>query len=217
MIDVQPPRIYLKPLEHDRPPRKSPDGIWLLALPSSPNHPAPIIDMDEDYGEYVVGAIERGSKGLETVYASPQYVTREEQAVILTKGASFFSPVDKRLRVPHIKLLEGPSKLSSSPARLISPPQSQGSSVLALSMERSGHTGWPICGKGLKLLAVRRTLPPPFRLLSDMVYDIALTNSLAVWAGADLTDSNKLLRRPARTYEEGIIANKDKVDAVTSS
>lgn len=86
VIDVQPPG-YISNVWKISAPKKSPEGTWLLAVPSSPTHPGPIIDLDEDYGEYVIGAIERGGEALETVYASPQYITREEQAAILTKGA----------------------------------------------------------------------------------------------------------------------------------
>lgn len=52
-------------------------------------HSCPIIDLDEDYGEYDIGAIKRGGESLQTEYASPQYITREEKAAILTNGVLF--------------------------------------------------------------------------------------------------------------------------------
>lgn len=85
LIDVQ-PGGYVTNFFHRLPPRKQPDGTFVLALPQDPDTPSPNIDMEADYGEYVVGAIERGWEGLETVMASPEYCTAAQLAEAMAKG-----------------------------------------------------------------------------------------------------------------------------------
>lgn len=46
----------------------------------------PLIDLDADYGKYVVGALENGS--VETVHAAPEYITPAQVAEGFAKGTS---------------------------------------------------------------------------------------------------------------------------------
>lgn len=63
-----------------------------LALP--PDAALPVIDMEEDYGKYVVGPLEWALDGqgeerwkeVQTVHAAPGYVTPEEMCQAFSKG-----------------------------------------------------------------------------------------------------------------------------------
>ncbi|KAJ9112906.1 hypothetical protein QFC19_000461 [Naganishia cerealis] len=88
IIDVQ-PGAYLTNYIIRGPPRPSPTDpnafVFGLALP--PGASLPVIDMEEDYGKYVVGPLEwalDGDKGrwvdIETVHAAPGYITPLDMA-----------------------------------------------------------------------------------------------------------------------------------------
>jgi hypothetical protein len=77
------------------PPRPSPDdsNAFILSLTLDPDSPLPVIDMEEDYGKYVVGPLEWALQGPEerweevkTVHAVPEYITPTEMAQAFQTG-----------------------------------------------------------------------------------------------------------------------------------
>lgn len=54
-------------------PRKMDDGSFIMAMGLNDDTKMPVIDIDADFGKYVVSAVENGL--METVYAAPAYIT----------------------------------------------------------------------------------------------------------------------------------------------
>ncbi|KAH8917527.1 NAD(P)-binding protein [Atractiella rhizophila] len=65
-------------------PRKQDDGSYLLSFTLDPDTPLPIIDIPEDYGKYVVAAVENGVK---QVFAAPGYITPAQVAEAFAKAS----------------------------------------------------------------------------------------------------------------------------------
>jgi len=72
VIDVQPGAFFSNYFIHMR-PRKLEDGSFVMAMALDADSKIPVIDVEADYGKYVVGALEDGS--IETVHAAPEYIT----------------------------------------------------------------------------------------------------------------------------------------------
>jgi hypothetical protein len=94
ILDIQ-PGAYLTNVLVTSPPRRSPDdpNTFVLSLAVTPDTDVPMIDMQEDYGKYVVGPIEWALEGEEerwdevkTVHAAPEYITAAEMAKAFAKG-----------------------------------------------------------------------------------------------------------------------------------
>lgn len=64
-------------------PRKTGDGSYILPLPYEADSKVPMIDIPADFGRYAIGAL---NKGVETVYASSEYITPVKMAEIYSKG-----------------------------------------------------------------------------------------------------------------------------------
>jgi hypothetical protein len=96
ILDIQ-PGAYLTNVLVTSPPRPSPDdpNTFVLSLAVTPDTDVPMIDMQEDYGKYVVGPIEWALEGPEerweevkTVHAAPGCITGAEMARAFAKGQS---------------------------------------------------------------------------------------------------------------------------------
>ena len=83
LIDVQ-PGAYASNYITRSAPRKQEDGTYVLALPLREESPMPIIDMESDYGKYVVGALESGLS--KTVHAGSYYISGNEIAKEFERG-----------------------------------------------------------------------------------------------------------------------------------
>lgn len=83
IIDVQPGSYAINFVAGIFCPMKQ-DGPLKLTLPFEPTTKIPIIDMDTDYGNYVVAALE--NDGPETVRAASEYVTPIQVAEWQSKG-----------------------------------------------------------------------------------------------------------------------------------
>jgi len=97
IIDVQPGSYGINFVTGIFSPRKQ-DGPLTLTLPFEPTTKIPIIDMDTDYGNYVVAALE--NDGPETIRAAAEYVTpsqvAEWQSKVLGKAVSFTQIPDEQ-------------------------------------------------------------------------------------------------------------------------
>ncbi|KAH8922466.1 NAD(P)-binding protein [Atractiella rhizophila] len=65
-------------------PRKQDDGSYLLSFTLDPDTPFPVIDAPEDYGKYVVAAVENG---VTQVFAAPGYTTPAQVAEAFAKAS----------------------------------------------------------------------------------------------------------------------------------
>ncbi|KLO16756.1 NAD(P)-binding protein [Schizopora paradoxa] len=99
IIDVQPGNFLSNYFTHMR-PRKLEDGSFVMGMALDANTKIPLIDLEADYGKYVVAALEDGS--LETVHAAPEYITPVQVAAGFAKATGkkvFFAPVpDEQLK-----------------------------------------------------------------------------------------------------------------------
>ena len=86
LIDVQ-PGAYFQNYFGFYAPIRAEDGTFIITRPQKPSTVMPLIDMEEDYGKYVVAGLEHGQ--LETVYAASEYISNERQAEEFTKGEPF--------------------------------------------------------------------------------------------------------------------------------
>jgi len=84
VIDAQPGAFLSNYLTHMA-PRKLDDGSFVLALALNADTKLPIIDIDADYGKYVVGALEDGT--VETVHAAPEYITPAQMVEAFAKAS----------------------------------------------------------------------------------------------------------------------------------
>ena len=85
IIDVQPGSYGTNFVTGIFSPKKQ-EGPLKLTLPFEPTTKIPIIDMDTDYGNYVVAALE--NDGPETIRAAAEYVTPTQVAEWQSKGRS---------------------------------------------------------------------------------------------------------------------------------
>jgi hypothetical protein len=98
IIDIQ-PGAYLTNYLISSPPRPCPDdaNTYIFSLAVAPESELPVIDMEEDYGNYVVGPLEWALAGsdeearweeVKTVHAAPAYITPAEMAQVFQQGVS---------------------------------------------------------------------------------------------------------------------------------
>ncbi|KLO10536.1 NAD(P)-binding protein [Schizopora paradoxa] len=99
VIDVQPGTFFSNFLRHNA-PRKLEDGSFVLTMAANPDTKLPVIDIDADYGKYVISALENGS--VDTVLAAPEYITPtqvvEAFAKASGKNVSFTCVPDEQLQ-----------------------------------------------------------------------------------------------------------------------
>jgi hypothetical protein len=95
ILDIQ-PGAYLTNYTLQSPPRPSNPNEFTFGLAMPGDAPLPVIDMEEDYGKYVVGPLEYalGGEGeerwkeVETIHAAPEYITPDEMCQAFSQGQS---------------------------------------------------------------------------------------------------------------------------------
>jgi len=159
LLDVQ-PGSFASNYFSQQAPRKTPEGQFILSVAFNADTVIPIIDIDVDYGAFVLGAIEHG---VEEVHASAEYLT-------------------------PVQIAEAFTRVSGKQVTFVRLPDEQFQGAIA------AHN---------VLLANR---------LLEMFQ--AISSGFGYYAGRDLGPSNKILSRPARTFEETLRAKKEVVDKV---
>jgi len=158
VIDVQPGSFFSNYFTTIR-PRKIDDGSFVMAMPLDSDTKMPIVDIDADYGKYVVSAVENGS--IETVLAAPAYIT-------------------------PIQIVEGFAKATGKKVTFVNTSGDEGLHA------RVAQTRGERTAKGMTAM---------YKVFREYGY----------YFGADLAPSNKILSKPARTFDEMIAANAEEV------
>lgn len=68
-------------------PRPIGNDVYAMFAPFAPETLVPVCDMEQDYGRYVVAALEQDGKGLQTVYTG-RYISHSEIMSTVAKGES---------------------------------------------------------------------------------------------------------------------------------
>ncbi|KLO16751.1 NAD(P)-binding protein [Schizopora paradoxa] len=157
IIDVQPGSFFTNYFTTVL-PRKMEDGSFIMVMGLHGDTKMPVVDIDADYGKYVVSAVEDPS--VETVYAAPAYVTATQ-------------------------IVEGFAKATGKKVKFVSVSDDE--------------------------LAARVAQSRGERAAKSMVAMYKSFRDYGYYFGADLTASNKILPRPARTFDEMISANANAV------
>lgn len=69
------------------PPRKTPEGEYVLAMPVAAQAAFPFVDIDHDFGRFVVAALKEDSP--DTILAGARYGTLTELVTELSKGKAW--------------------------------------------------------------------------------------------------------------------------------
>lgn len=170
------------------------DGSFVIAMGLHGDTKMPVVDIDADYGKYVVGAVENGS--IETVYAAPAYITPTQIVDVFAKGED---PAFRKLseRIIDNRLAATGKKVKfvsvSDDELAVRVAQSRGERAAKsmVAMYKSFRDYGCSCSSFF------------FELHPNFVNDHPFTD----YFGADLTASNKILSTPARTFDEMISAN----------
>jgi len=157
LLDVQ-PGSFTSNYFAQQAPRKTPEGQFVLSVAFNADSVIPIIDIEADYGAFVLGAIDHG---VEEVHASAEYVT-------------------------PVQIAEAFTRVSGKQVTFVRLPDEQFQSTVA------AHN-----------VFLANYLLNMFK---------AISSGFGYYAGDDLGPSNKILSRPARTFEETLRANKEAVD-----
>lgn len=103
------PGIYASNYWTSIPPRKQPDGSFVVAQPMSPQTRLPILDAAHDFGRYVLAAVQDG--GPDKVLAGGHYLSLEEIAAVMAKCGLTSALSEHRADTKYLRL-QSPARLS---------------------------------------------------------------------------------------------------------